>query len=144
MLGSLVWSMADIWPNQPVTIRDDLFLRPMQDLGLGMVVAVGLALALARFIPKGWFFSRLAVSQPVAGAAQFAGVAPEIGAAAATLVGRTAVAATGLYPSGQVEIDGRRYEARLEVGSAAPGARVVVRRKTDFGLVVDREEDSRG
>ena len=140
MLGSLLWSMADIWPNQPVTVRDDLFLLPLRDLGLGLVVAVGLALALARFIPKGWFFSRLAVTRPVAGAAQIAGVAPEIGAAASGLVGRTAIAATGLYPSGQVEIDGQRYEARLEVGSAPAGARVIVRRKTDFGLVVDREE----
>ena len=140
MLGSLLWSMADIWPNQPVTIRDDLFLLPLRDLGLGLLVSVGLALAFARFIPRGWFFARLAVTKPVAGAAQVAGVAPEIGAAAANLVGRTATAATGLYPSGQVEIDGQRYEARLEVGSAPPGTRVVVRRKTDFGLVVDREE----
>jgi membrane-bound serine protease (ClpP class) len=67
-------------------------------------------------------------------------VAPEVGAAAGTLVGRVAIAATGLYPSGQVEIDGRRYEARLEVGAAPAGTRVVVRRKTDFGLIVDRDE----
>jgi membrane-bound serine protease (ClpP class) len=135
--------MADIWPNQPVKFNDDLLLLPMRDLGLGFLVAVGLALAFARFIPKGWFFSRLAVARPVAGAAQVAGVAPEVGAAADVLVGRTAVAVTGLYPSGQVEIDGRRYEARLGVGSAPPGARVVVRRKTDFGLLVDRGEESR-
>ncbi len=140
MLGSLLWSMADIWPNQPVTLRDDLFLGPLRDLGLGLLVAVGLALALARFIPKGWFFSRLAVTNAVMGSAQVAGAAPELGAAASTLIGRTAVAATGLFPSGQIEIDGHRYEARLEVGSAPPGARVVVRRMNDFGLIVDREE----
>jgi membrane-bound serine protease (ClpP class) len=142
MLGSLLWSMADIWPNQPVTIRDDLFLQPLLDLGLGLVVAVGLALALARFIPQGWFFSRLAVARPVDGAAQVAGVAPELGRVAESLVGRTAIAATGLFPSGQVELDGRRYEARLEVGAAPAGSRVVVRRKTDFGLIVDRVEGS--
>jgi len=140
MLGSLVWSMADIWPNEPITFSGDLFVAPLRDVGLGMVVAIALALALARFIPKGWFFSRLAVTDAVAGAAQLAGSAPEIGAGASSLVGRVAIAATGLYPSGQVEIDGRRYEARLEVGAAPPGSRVVVRRKTDFGLIVDREE----
>lgn len=140
MLGSLVWSMADIWPNEPIKFNDDLLLGPMRDVSLGMLIAVALALALARFIPKGWFFTRLAVTSPGAGPAQVAGVAPEVGASAGSLVGRIAVAATGLYPSGQVEIDGRRYEARLDVGAAPAGTRVVIRRKTDFGLVVDRAE----
>ncbi len=140
MLGSLVWSMADIWPNEPVTFNSELLLLPMRDLSLGILIAVGLALMLARFIPKGWFFSRLAVTRAVAGSAQTAGVAPGVAATAADLVGRTVLTATGLYPSGQVEADGQRYEARLEVGSALPGTRVIVRRKTDFGLVVERAE----
>jgi len=140
MLGSLVWSMADIWPNEPVKFGGDLFLSPLRDLGLGVLIAVALVLALARFIPKGWFFTRLAVTHPVAGSAQVAGSAPEVGAALDSLVGRIGVAVTGLYPSGQVEVDRRRFEARLEVGSAPPGARVVVRRRTDFGLIVDRAE----
>jgi membrane-bound serine protease (ClpP class) len=140
MLGSLVWSMADIWPNEPVTISDELFLRPLQDVGLGLALAVVLALLLARFLPRGWFLSRLAVARPIAGAAQVAGLPPEAGAAVVGLVGRVGVAVTGLFPAGQVEVDGGRYEARLEVGSAAPGTRVVVRRRTDFGLVVDALE----
>ena len=140
MLGSLVWSMADIWPDEPVTISDELFLRPLQDVGLGLALAVVLALLLARFLPRGWFLTRLAVARPIAGAAQVAGLAPEAGEAAAGLVGRVGVAMTGLFPGGQVEVDGARYEARLEVGSAPPGTRVVVRRRQDFGLVVDRLE----
>jgi membrane-bound serine protease (ClpP class) len=140
MLGSLLWSMADIWPNEPVSVQGDLFLLPLRDLSLGLLVAVGLALALARFIPKGWFFTRLAVTQPVAGAAQVAGAAPAAGRATDSLVGRSGVAVTGLFPSGQVEVDGQRFEARLEVGSAPKGTRVVVRRRTDFGLMVDRDE----
>lgn len=140
MFGSLVWSMADVWPNEPLTLTGDLLVQPLLNLGLGLLIAVGLALLLARFIPKGWFFTRLAVTSPIAGAAQVAGSAPEVGAEAGGLVGRVGVAATGLYPSGQVEVDGRRYEARLEVGSARPGARIVVRRRTDFGLMVETLE----
>lgn len=143
MAGSLIWSMADVWPNQPITFSGDLLVLPLRDFGLGMLIALVLALALARFIPKGWFFSRLAVGHAVAGSAQLSGSAPNVGATARSLVGRTGVAVTGLYPSGQVEIDGRRYEARLEVGSAPPGTRVIVRRATDFGLLVDREEAGR-
>ena len=143
MFGSLVWSMADIWPHQPVSFQGDLFFVPLRDLGLGLCVSVALALIFARYLPKGWFFTRLAVARPVAGSAQIAGVAPETGLAADALIGRTAVAATGLFPSGQVEIDGLRYEARLEVGSAPAGARVIIRRRTDFGLIVDVEEEYR-
>lgn len=140
MLGSLVWSMADIWPNQPVRFSDDLFLGPLIDLGLGLVVAVGLALLLARFIPKGWFFSRLAVAGPVAGSAQVAGGAPSVAPEIDAILGRTGVAVTALFPSGQVEVDGRRHEARLEYGSARPGDRVIVRRRLDFGLLVEKED----
>ena len=139
MLGSLVWSMADIWPDQPVRLSDELFLAPLLDLGLGLVFAVVLAVILARFIPKGWFFSRLAVASPVSGSAQVAGGAPEVGMAMDSIIGRTGAAVTGLFPSGQVEVDGRRYEARLQFGAAQPGERVVVRRRTDFGLLVDKE-----
>jgi len=142
MLGSLVWSMADLWPNEPVSVAwsGDAFVAPVANLGLGMVIAIGLALALARFLPSGWFFERMAVTGESVGAAQSAGIPPAIGSAAKSLVGRKGIAATGLYPSGQVEIDGQRFEARLEVGSAPAGSRVVVRRRTDFGLVVDQEE----
>lgn len=142
MLGSLVWAMADLWPNEPLSVAfsGDVFVAPLVNLGLGLLIAIGLALALARFIPKGWFFTRLAVAGPAGGPAQLAGIAPEDGASADALVGRIGIAATGLYPSGQVDIAGRRYEARLEVGSAPAGARVVVRRRTDFGLLVDQTE----
>ena len=139
MFVSLIWSMADIWPNEPLRLDGDLLLKPLTDLGLGMLVAVGLALALAKFIPKGWFFNRLAVAQPIAGAAQVAGGDPEQATAIDDLVGRSGIAVTGLYPSGQIEIAGRRYEARVEVGSVAPGARVTVRRRTSFGLLVEKE-----
>src|SRR5690606_1833313 len=138
-------SMADLWPNEPLSVAwsADAFVRPIGNLGFGALIAVLLALALARFIPKGWFFTRLAVASPIAGAAQVAGGAPETAAALPSIIGRIGTAVTGLYPSGQIEIDGRRYEARMEIGSAAPGARVIVRRKTDFGLIVDRDEEVR-
>ncbi len=141
MLGSLVWSMADIWPNEPISFSGDLFVAPLRDLGLGLLIAIVLVLALARFIPKGWFFQRLAVNSPIAGAAQRSGSAPEVGATFGDLTGRIGIAVTGLYPSGQVEVDGQRFEARLEVGSAPPGSRVVVRRRTDFGVMVERLDE---
>ena len=140
MLGSLVWAMADLWPGVPLTTAwsGDVFLAPLQNLGLGLLLAVALGLALARFLPSGWIWDRLVVGSVVGGAAQAAGGAPEAAEGLATLVGQRGVAATALRPSGQVEISGRRYEATVAVGSIDAGEAVVVRGRTDFSLVVER------
>jgi membrane-bound serine protease (ClpP class) len=136
MVGSLLWSMADIWPNQPIVISGDLLVVPMQKLLLALLVAgVGLAL-IYRFLPHGWIWNRLAVG----GAVRGSGVPVEHIQERDALVGREGVAVTDLFPSGQVEIDGRRYEARLEVGFAQTGARVRVLQRTDFNLVVEEKK----
>ncbi|MFT3784017.1 MAG: NfeD family protein [Nibricoccus sp.] len=137
MLGSLVWSMADLWPNQPVSVNGDVFVQPLVNVGSGLVIAAVLAAVLLKFLPKGWIWDRLAVAEPIAGSAQLAGVAPEVGAQAVNLIGKPGVTVTALFPSGQVEVEGRRYEARVEVGSVAAGTPIVVTRVTDFGLMVE-------
>jgi len=42
-----------------------------------------------------------------------------------------------MVPSGQVEIDGRRYEARLEHGFAEAGTAVRVKDGSEFSLIVE-------
>ncbi len=139
ILGSLIWAMADLWPNEPISVAwsGDVFVGPAVNLLLGLVIAAVMALVFAKFIPSGWFFSRLAVAEPISGTAQLAGVSPVAGAKISDLLGARGVAATALFPSGQVEIAGRRYEARVEVGSIAAGSAVVVTKVTDFSLVVE-------
>jgi membrane-bound serine protease (ClpP class) len=142
ILGSLVWSMADLWPNEPISVAwsGDAFVGPMANLGAGLLVATVLALALARFLPKGWVWDRMIVQSAVGGAAQQAGLAPEAAAGLAALVGRRGVATTALRPGGQVEVDGRRYEASVELGAVQPGDAVVVRGRTSFGLLVEKAD----
>lgn len=138
MMGSLVWGMADIWPNQPISVTwsGDVLVAPLKSLLYGLAVAGGLVALLARFLPHGWIWQRLAVGGAVAGA----GVAAEVVKEQESLVGREGVAATSLFPSGQVEIDGRRHEARLEVGSVVAGTPIRVVRRTSFGLVVEERK----
>jgi len=140
MLGSLVWAMTDLWPNEPLTVAwsADAFVRPLANLGLGLALALVLASVLARFLPHRLFWDRMAIGATSGGAAQTAGAAPGTGHALDALVGRRGVAATALHPMGQVEIEGRRYEAKVEVGDAPAGAPVVVRGRMDFGLIVER------
>jgi membrane-bound serine protease (ClpP class) len=138
MGGSLLWAMADIWPNQPISVAwsSDLLLVPLQNMLIALVVAGGSLALIARFLPHGWIWQRLAVGGAVSGA----GVATAVLAEQESLVGRAGVAATSLFPSGQVEIDGRRHEARLEVGFIEAGTPIRVVRTTDFGLVVEEKK----
>jgi membrane-bound serine protease (ClpP class) len=140
MLGSLVWSMADIWPNQPVVFSGDVFYQPIVNVGLGLLIAVVLALLLLRFLPRGWFWGRMVLNTAVSAAAQSAGGSGAAAQGSDTLIGRRAVVVTALRPFGHVEIEGRRHEARVEVGSVAVGETVVVRGRSDFGLIVEKAE----
>ncbi len=140
MVGALLWSMVDHWPNQPLDFSGEMFVQPATNLLMGFGVALVLALLLAKFIPKGWFFSRLAVAGEAGSTSQVAGLPPEDAAHAASIVGARGVVATGLFPSGQIEIDGKRYEARLELGTAVAGTPVVVVRVSDFGLIVEADK----
>jgi membrane-bound serine protease (ClpP class) len=137
MFGALVWSMVDYWPQQPIEWSGATFVRPATNILLGGALTVILALALARFLPKGWFFTRLAVAGQAGSTSQQAGLPPTATTKAHSLVGARGVVATGLFPSGQIEIEGRRYEARLDLGTAVAGTPVVVVRVSDFGLVVE-------
>jgi membrane-bound serine protease (ClpP class) len=140
MLGSLVWSMADIWPNQPVSFSGDMFMQPLLNVGFGLLIAVVLALMILRFLPREWFWGRMVLSSAVSVAAQESGGPSDGGAAMDSLIGRRAVAVTALRPYGHVEIDGKRHEAQLEVGSLDAGANVVVTARSDFGLIVEKAD----
>jgi membrane-bound serine protease (ClpP class) len=140
MLGSLVWAMADLWPGEPLSVAwsADVFVQPLQTLGLGLLLSVVFGVALAKFIPKGWVWDKMVVESAIGGAAQVGGGAPDAAVALASLVGRQGVAVTMLRPSGQVEIEGRRYEAKSEIGIVDSGDVIVVRGRSDFGLIVEK------
>ena len=140
MLGSLVWAMTDLWPGEPLTVAwsGDAFVAPMQNLGLGLVLAVALGAALARYMPKGWVWDKMVVGSTIGTAAQVAGVAPDVAHEVGALVGQRGIAVTVLRPSGQIEIAGRRFEAIVEAGAVDAGDAVIVRGRTDFALIVER------
>jgi len=135
MAGSLLWAMADFWPNQPISVAwsGDLLIEPLKNMMIGLALAGGLLALIFRFLPQGWIWQRLAVRGAVSGAGVTTAVLNEQEA----LVGREGVAATSLFPSGQIEIDGRRHEARIEVGSVEAGTPIRVVRRTGFGLIVE-------
>lgn len=137
MMISLLWAMADIWPNQPINLSGEIFIAPAMNLGLALVIAVGLAVVLMRFLPKAWFWDRLVLSAAIDANSQMDAVSPQT--ARRTLVGAEGIAVTDMFPSGEVEIAGQRYQARLDLGHIAAGATVVVKSGSDFNLIVERK-----
>jgi membrane-bound serine protease (ClpP class) len=137
MLGSLLWSMADIWPNEPISVSGDALIQPLGSLGLGLGLAVVAGAVLIRFLPRGWMWDKLVLGATVGSTAQAGGGAPGSAAGLDSLVGRRGLAVTALRPGGQIEIDGRRFEAKVEVGAIDAGTAVLVRGRSDFSLVVE-------
>lgn len=139
MAGALVWAMADFWPNQPISVTwsTDMLVQPMLTLGVGLLIAVVLFLLLLKYLPQGWVWDRLVVAATIGGSAQVAGGAPEAAAAVEHLVGRQGRAVTDLRPTGQVEVEGKRYEARVAFHTVVAGTVVVVTGRSGFELQVE-------
>lgn len=133
MLGALVWSMTDFWPSEPITISGDLLVKPLVNVLTGIVVAVVLFFALLKFMPKGGPWNAMVLEAAVGGEPVLAGTQPGQG----SVIGETGIAATALFPSGQVDIGGKRYEARLDMGFADVGTKVRVTGAAEFGLTVE-------
>ncbi len=140
MFISLVWSMADFWPKEPISFSGDVLVGPLTNVMIGTALAVVMFLAILRFLPRGGLWGKMVLEGAVGGEpgelrAILGGGAGEPRGMA--LIGRTGVAATALHPGGQVEISGRRYEANLLLGSAGAGTPVRVTATGDFGLTVE-------
>jgi membrane-bound ClpP family serine protease len=111
-----------------------------QEFGIGgglATFAVGaVVLAIMLYIeygllPKTRFGKRFFLDAHVKGASQPA-------SDTATLTGRECIALTPLVPTGQVEIDGRRYEALSLDGHADRGARLKITGAQNFSLTVTK------
>ncbi|PAW66735.1 MAG: hypothetical protein B9S34_07330 [Opitutia bacterium Tous-C1TDCM] len=100
----------------------------------GIATAIlGLALYLEFVVlPKSRLAKAFSMTATVQGTSQ-----PPL-AAAADVVGRGAVAATALVPSGYVEVAGKRYEAYSRSGHAAAGDRLEVVGIDTFRLIVSK------
>lgn len=139
MLLALIWSMADLWPGEPIPAAWDAhaFTRPLWNAGLGFALAFVLAAIALRYLPSGWFLDRLTVRSTVSGRAQQSSAPLELASQLDALVGRQGVAATPLRPGGIVQVAGQRFEASVEIGAIDAGTPVVVRGRRDFSLLVE-------
>lgn len=147
MFGALVWSMIDVWPGEMPSFDGETLFTPMLNVAIAFGVAVIGALALGRSLPRGLFWDRMILSAAVsgdAGAPAFGmsldgtheSAAPEGGDG---LLGARGLAVSMMRPMGEVEIAGRRHEARAALGSLERGEAVRVVGRSGRMLIVEAD-----
>ncbi len=133
MLGSLLWGMSDVWPDQPIEWNSDFLYRPLLNLILGLGGAIFIFALLLRFMPRGGLWGKMVLATAIGGETTLSSTARS----EPTLIGTTGHAVTALFPSGQIEIAGKRYDARLSLGTVPPGTAVKVISVGEFDLKVE-------
>lgn len=134
IFGSLLWAMVDVWPGESISISPELLAEPLVNLVFGLSIAVFGAMLLSRFFPGSWVERKLVLVNAAGGNSQAIREERESNLPA---LGTKGVAVTDLFPSGRVEIDGQRYEARSALGTIDQGSAIRVKKLTGFSLVVD-------
>ncbi|MEC8613820.1 MAG: NfeD family protein [Verrucomicrobiota bacterium] len=133
IFGSLLWAMVDIWPGEPFTVSPDLLAQPIVNLVFGLSIAVFGALLLSRFFHGSWIERKLVLKEAAGGDSQTLRAERESHLPPSGSIG---TAITDLFPSGRVEIDGHRYEARSALGTIDKGSPIRVQKAVDFSLIV--------
>ena len=133
MLGSLLWGMSDIWPDQPIEWKSDFLFKPLVNLVSGLAGAVVIFILLLRYMPSGGLWGKMVLESAIGGETTLSSAARQ----EISLIGATGRTVTALFPSGEIEISGKRYDARLTLGTVPPGTEVKVLSVGEFELTVE-------
>lgn len=149
MVGSLIWAMADIWPKgSDFTMTPELFITPTLQTFTAFAIGIFGVLLLSRVLPKSWYVSHVVLGSQVGhdrSAVAVGREAPdtprESGAEKSTPpglpdIGEEGIAVTDLFPTGEIRVGGRRYQARGSLNQIEKGTPVVVVDHKDFALIV--------
>ncbi|MBT7650276.1 MAG: hypothetical protein HN553_04805 [Opitutae bacterium] len=132
IIASILWAMVDVWPNTDFNWSVATFEGPVKELSYAILITIGLVLLLTRILPKTTVWNNLILSSTVGNATFNNATQGET----SPVVGALGKSVSELYPIGQVEFDGRRYEARSNLGKISKGATVKVTGNDDYGLIV--------
>ncbi|MEM7672196.1 MAG: ATP-dependent Clp protease proteolytic subunit [Verrucomicrobiota bacterium] len=140
MAGSLVWVLIGELPSQDFQWNFGLFEDPVSDILLGLLIALAIFTIILRFLPESSLWKKIVLSSSVATASSPQS-AKEVGEIIGKVqdrpeVGTRGIAATDMFPSGTVDVGGKRFEARSASGSIEQGAKIVVSGYASYSLIV--------
>jgi len=139
VLAALFFSMADLYPAQPINFSFERLQIPMWNLSIAFVAsAVGVAL-LARFLPSIPIFRSLFLSSSSPAGPSIAPVVTERGAAAKVPVGETGVALSILRPSGRAQISEGVFDVMTNGEFLEAGTKIQVLAVNGQNIIVGRQ-----
>ncbi|RFC48187.1 MAG: membrane-bound serine protease (ClpP class) [Verrucomicrobia bacterium] len=115
--------------------------RAFTEYGIGgglLAFAIGAVLLTVALYIEYWVLPKTRIGKKFFLHAAVDGTSQAPLAQSSALSGREALALTPLMPSGQIEIDGQRYEALSLDGHVATGARLRVTGQQNFSLTVTK------
>jgi membrane-bound serine protease (ClpP class) len=144
MLGAMIWSLADIWPTSgdPIADFDFSVLWPaFKQMILALFVAVAGGIILWRFLPKSAMSQRLVMTEtsPDPVAINIGGGSALSGQTHLPDIGSKGIVVSDMHPLGMVEVEGHRFEAKVDVGTLSKGEPIVVTGYRNFHLAVAKD-----
>lgn len=135
VIGSIIWALADIWPGRDFQITPELFIQPIVDFSIGLIIAsIGIVIV-GRFFLHSWISNKLVLRTSVGEKDNL-----EEKEDKEVKIGDKGKAITDLHPWGEIEINEKRYTAKVGVEAVAKNSEVEIIGKEDFGLIVKRIE----
>jgi len=133
MIGSIFWAMVDIWPTPDFTWSFEVFRLPFWELLQSLGIAITIGVLLSMILPKTPLWNHLVLSETLGDAPSNSKAIKSV-LSTEGMVGRTV---SELFPSGQVQINGKRYEARAVHGRIAKGEKIKVIKIASMDLIVE-------
>ena len=125
MLGSLLFAMVDYYPSQNFTFDSQMFLAPLANLSLALLLTVFFALLLARFLPDLPVLRGLVLGKSVAAGPSLAVPQGDLFAPDVSL-GEIGLATTALRPAGKAKFGAVIVDVIAEGDFLPPGEPVRV------------------
>ena len=133
MIGSIFWAMVDIWPTPDFTWSFEVFRLPFWELLQSLGIAITIGVLLSMILPKTPLWNHLVLSETLGDAPSNSKAIKSV-LSTEGMVGRTV---SELFPSGLVQINGKRYEARAVHGRIAKGEKIKVIKIASMDLIVE-------
>jgi membrane-bound serine protease (ClpP class) len=136
IIGSLLWSMIDRYPQQPLLPTGKMLAVPLLNMFIAVAGALIVIALLARYLPRTSFYRRFALIDSNPSGPSLTGTPRQFATAAALAPGMHGTAVTVLRPSGKARFDDHLVDVVTEGEFIAPETRVTVVQTDGMRVVV--------